>query len=89
MTLDKIIKKAGIEHVNFHALRHTFATRALEAGIPAKVVQEIHGHADVSLTLNTYSHVLQTTAHEQMSKINSLFAEGSAMRSPSLDDHER
>ena len=72
-TLDKITKAAGLEHLTFHALRHTFATRMLEAEVPAKVVQDVLGHADVTLTLNTYSHVIGTTAHEQMSKINDLF----------------
>lgn len=45
----------------------------LEAEVLAKVVQDILGHADVTLTLNTYSHVMGTTAHEQISKINDLF----------------
>jgi len=45
----------------------------LEADVPAKVVQDVLGHADVTLTLNTYSHVIGSTAHDQMSKINDLF----------------
>ncbi len=45
----------------------------LEAEVPAKVVQDVLGHADVTLTLNTYSHVIGSTAHEQMSKLNGLF----------------
>jgi len=72
--MDKITDKAGLERFTFHALRHSFATRMLEANVPAKVVQEILGHADVTLTLNTYSHVVGTTAHEQIARINSLFA---------------
>ena len=72
-TLDKITKAAKIDKITFHALRHSFATRMLEADVPAKVVQDVLGHADVTLTLNTYSHVLGTTAHDQMSKINDLF----------------
>ncbi|MCL2492879.1 MAG: site-specific integrase [Clostridiales bacterium] len=72
--MDKISDKAGIEHVTFHALRHTFATRMLEAEVPAKIVQDILGHSDVTLTLNTYSHVMGTTAHEQIAKIDSLFS---------------
>jgi hypothetical protein len=71
--MDKITDKAGLPRFTFHALRHTFATRRLEANAPAKVVQDILGHADVTLTLNTYSHVIGTTAHEQMSKIDGLF----------------
>ena len=45
----------------------------LEAEVNPKVVQEVLGHADVTLTLNTYSHVVGTTAHEQMAKIDNLF----------------
>lgn len=38
-----------------------------------KIVQDVLGHADVTLTLNTYSHVIGSTAHEQMAKIDGLF----------------
>ena len=72
-TMDKITDAAGLPRFTFHALRHTFATRMLEANVPAKVVQDVLGHADVTLTLNTYSHVIGSTAHEQMAKINNLF----------------
>jgi integrase len=71
--LGELRRKAGLEHINFHALRHTFATRALENGIPARVVQEILGHSDVSLTLNRYTHVLKATSQEQIFKMNDLF----------------
>ncbi len=54
----KLIKKGELEKVNFHALRHTYATRLLEANEHPKVVQELLGHSDISLTLNTYSHVM-------------------------------
>jgi integrase len=41
-----------------HGLRHSFATVALGAGVPAKVTSEILGHANVGITLGTYSHVM-------------------------------
>ena len=72
-TLWKIMKKSGISPASFHSLRHTFATRALENGIPAKVVQEILGHSDVAFTLNCYTHVLDSTAQNEMAKLNELF----------------
>jgi len=75
-TLEKVLNQAGIGHINFHALRHTFATRALENGIPAKVVQEMLGHADVALTLNRYTHLLKDTLHSEMQKMNGVFADG-------------
>lgn len=51
-----IIRTAGIAEANFHALRHTFATRSIENGIDAKVLSEILGHASVKLTLDRYVH---------------------------------
>ena len=40
-----------------HLLRHTFATRAIEAGVPAAVLKKWMGHSDISITLNTYCDV--------------------------------
>ncbi len=51
-----ILKKCALEPVNYHALRHTFATRCIECGVDIKSLSEILGHADVSVTLNTYVH---------------------------------
>ena len=73
MIMNKLMDVAGLPQLTFHALRHTFATRMLEANVPAKVVQDVLGHANVTLTLNTYSHVIGSTAHEQMAKIDRLF----------------
>jgi integrase len=47
-----------------HDLRHSYASAALTAGIPAKVVSERLGHANVSITLDTYSHVLPALQEE-------------------------
>ena len=52
----KTIKILGIEQANFHSLRHTFATRCIEAGFDIKTLSEIMGHADVKTTLNKYVH---------------------------------
>lgn len=49
-------KEAGIDHANFHALRHTFATRCVEAGFEIKSLSEILGHSNVQTTLNKYVH---------------------------------
>jgi integrase len=54
-----LLKRAGLPHsFRFHDLRHTCATLLLRQGVNPKFVQELLGHRDVSLTLNTYSHVL-------------------------------
>ncbi len=52
----KILKEAHLEPINYHALRHTFATRCIECGVDIKSLSEILGHANVSITLNTYVH---------------------------------
>lgn len=52
----RYLKEAGIEKANFHALRHTFATRCVEAGFEIKSLSEILGHANVQTTLNKYVH---------------------------------
>jgi integrase len=54
-----LLKRAELpEKTRFHDLRHTCATLLLKQGVNAKFVQELLGHADISLTLNVYSHVL-------------------------------
>ena len=83
--MGKLLKQAGVEHINFHALRHTFATRALENGVPAKVVQAMLGHADVALTLNTYTHVLKETLHGEINKMNDIFTIGAAKAAKNRD----
>jgi integrase len=53
-----LLKCAGLPAVRFHDLRHTCATLLLRQGVNPKYVQELLGHADISLTLNVYSHIL-------------------------------
>lgn len=52
----KYLKTTNTKIVNFHALRHTFATRCIESGMDTKTLSEILGHSSVSITLNTYVH---------------------------------
>jgi integrase len=51
-----LIVQSGIDDANFHALRHTFATRCIEVGFELKSLSEILGHANVNITLNRYVH---------------------------------
>ena len=53
---DRILKEAGVGHFTFHALRHTFATRALERGMDYKTLSAVLGHYSVAFTMDTYVH---------------------------------
>jgi integrase len=57
----------------FHDLRHTYATRLFELGEVPKTVQQLLGHSDVSLTLDTYTHVLEDLKVMAASKLNNLY----------------
>ena len=59
----KILKEAGLEHIRFHDLRHTFATLALQNGVDVKTVSAMLGHSNAGFTLATYTHT--TTAAQQ------------------------
>ena len=54
----KLLIKASINDANFHILRHTFATRALEKGFDLKTLSEILGHSSAAITLKTYAHAM-------------------------------
>ncbi|MBE6021594.1 MAG: site-specific integrase [Cellulosilyticum sp.] len=68
----RICKKANIKEISFHALRHTYATRLIEAGENIKTVQELLGHADVTTTMNVYTHVLDETKKAAADKLTAL-----------------
>ena len=51
-----VLDKLKIKHINFHSLRHTFATNCISLGIDYKTVSELLGHSDISTTLNLYVH---------------------------------
>ena len=55
---EKITERAGVRKLNFHALRHTFATRAVECGMDIKTVADIMGHQNAAITLNRYAHCM-------------------------------
>ena len=65
-TFEKITKNAGVPRKNFHALRHTFATRALENGMDVKTLSEILGHKNPMITLTRYGHSLLETKRKMI-----------------------
>lgn len=66
---ESILNKCRIKNYNFHCLRHTFATRALELGMDIKTLSEILGHTNVVITLNRYAYSLLEYKIQEMNKI--------------------
>lgn len=69
---ERFLNRIGIPHKGFHALRHTFATRALECGMDVKTLSEILGHKNATVTLNRYVHSLVEHKQEMMNVLGKL-----------------
>ena len=65
----RILEACDIERINYHALRHTFATRCIEVGVDVKSLSEMLGHANVSITLETYVHSSMKLKRSQLEKL--------------------
>ena len=71
---NKLLKDLGMRHLQFHALRHTFATRQVELGVDIRTLSELLGHSDVSITLNRYCHSTLDSKKNAMEKIGKLIS---------------
>ena len=67
-----VLKNCGLRNINFHALRHSFATRAVELGFDVKTLSEILGHANVGITLDSYVHPSMRVKKENMDKLGKM-----------------
>lgn len=71
----KILKDAGLPHIRFHDLRHTFATVALQNGIDVKTVSAMLGHYDAGFTLRTYTHATRQMQEEAAQTMGNFMAQ--------------
>ncbi len=76
--MNSVIDQIHIEHPAFlhitpHTLRHTFATRCIENGMPPQVLKTLLGHSKLSMTMDLYSHVLPNTKATEIQRIANLF----------------
>jgi integrase len=71
---DRLVILAGVPRIRVHDLRHTAATMLLRAGVAPKIVSERLGHATVSITLDTYSHVLPDMQDVAASAMSAMLA---------------
>jgi integrase len=68
----RILRATGLPNVRFHDLRHTAATLLLAQGVSPRTIMETLGHSQISLTLNTYSHVLPSLQQEAARKMDAI-----------------
>lgn len=71
--LKKLLKKMGITGITNHSLRHTYATRCIEAGMRSVALQRLMGHSDVTITLNTYTSVFDKYKEAELEKVNNYY----------------
>jgi integrase len=76
------LKKAGLPHIRWYDLRHTAATLLMEAGVHPKVVAEILGHANITLTLGTYTHVMPHMHAEAIRKLGDILGDPGPEQTP-------
>lgn len=69
----KYVKECGLKDLNFHALRHTFATRCVESRFDIKILSEILGHSSVKITLDRYVHSSMELKRKNMEKLAEIF----------------
>ena len=74
----RLLKKAGIEKIRFHDLRHTFATLALQNGVDIKTLSSILGHYSAGFTLDTYGHVTQKMQRDAAVKVGRFMKQAAA-----------
>jgi integrase len=71
--LKKILRKNNLKEITFHDLRHTYATRLFELGENPKTVQVLLGHSNISITLNTYTHVLDNMKVKAITRLDDIY----------------
>lgn len=71
----KILESAGLEHIRFHDLRHTFASNAIQNGVDIRTVSSMLGHADPSFTLRTHTHTSNKAQEEAAQTVGQLLAQ--------------
>ena len=70
--LARDMRRAGLEPINLHGLRHTMATMAVAQGVHLRVLQELLGHANISITADTYSHIVPSALRDAVDAINEI-----------------
>ena len=83
----KLLKNAGTEeHVQFHDLRHTFATMVISSGVDVKTLSSMLGYFSAGFTLDTYTHITNDMQRGAAEKIGSFMESATAIPTPEPPD---
>jgi integrase len=72
----RLVGAAGLRRVRVHDLRHTAASLMLAQGVSPRVVMEILGHSQISVTMNTYSHVTPASSRDAVARVEGMLFKG-------------
>ena len=72
----RVVKRAGLQGIRFHDLRHTFASLMLLRGAKPKVISEALGHSSVAFTMDTYSHIIEGMQSDAMALLDEVLPPG-------------
>ncbi len=78
----------SIARLNFHGMRHTYATMLLTEGVPLEVISKMLGHADINVTLRVYADLDPKRAAVAAGRIDAALSEAMRRRLATLDDQE-
>ncbi len=70
----RLLIRTGLPHLRLHDLRHACATLLIAQGVRPRVVMEILGHSQISLTMNTYGHVTHALQRDAAARVDAVFA---------------
>jgi integrase len=79
----RVTRRAGYNDVSFHTLRHTFASRLAQAGVPLNTIRELLGHGSMVMTMR-YAHLAPNNLREAVELLNSVHAEATKSSKPKL-----
>lgn len=71
--------KFNLEDISTHSLRHTYGTRCIEAGMKPVTLQRLMGHKDITVTLNTYTSILNIFKEDEVNKLNDYYLDNSLL----------
>jgi site-specific recombinase XerD len=69
-SFDRAVKRAGLQGVTLHTLRHSFASHLVMKGVPLVTIQKLLGHSNISVTANFYSHISEAHMQEAVNKLD-------------------